>query len=73
MTPIESRLSRRDPFDLFVYLEVVASFADRGAQGVILGCAEIRLLSQSSDTDVLHYDTTELHAGQAVQSAIGQI
>ncbi|GAA3965663.1 aspartate/glutamate racemase family protein [Allohahella marinimesophila] len=54
------------------YLEVVASLADRGAQGVILGCTEIGLLIQSSDTDVPLYDTTEIHAEQAVQFALGR-
>ncbi|MFO7887586.1 MAG: aspartate racemase, partial [Eubacteriales bacterium] len=33
----------------------------RDAQGVILGCTEIGLLIQSSDTEVELYDTTEIH------------
>jgi len=53
------------------YLDVIASLADRGAQGVILGCTEIGLLVQSADTAVPLYDTTEIHAGQAVQVALG--
>ncbi|QCF27206.1 aspartate/glutamate racemase family protein [Hydrocarboniclastica marina] len=52
------------------YLEVVASLAERGAQGVILGCTEIGLLIQSSDTEVRLYDTTEIHAEQAVEVAL---
>ena len=48
------------------YLGVVASLAERGAQGVILGCTEIGLLIQGSDTDIKLYDTTEIHAEQAV-------
>lgn len=52
------------------YLEVVASLAERGAQGVILGCTEIGLLIQSADTDVRLYDTTEIHADQAVLAAL---
>jgi aspartate racemase len=56
-----------------VYLDVVASLSERGAQGVILGCTEIGLLIQSSDTDVKLYDTTEIHAAQAVQYALGRI
>lgn len=55
------------------YLDVVASLAERGAQGVILGCTEIGLLIQSSDTEVKLYDTTEIHAEQAVQYALGRI
>ena len=53
------------------YLDVVASLAERGAQGVILGCTEIGLLIQGSDTNVKLYDTTEIHAEQAVQLALG--
>ncbi|MCK0165883.1 aspartate/glutamate racemase family protein [Marinobacter sp. S6332] len=56
-----------------MYLYVVASLAERGAQGVILGCTEIGLLIQSSDTEVKLYDTTEIHAEQAVQYALGRI
>ena len=52
------------------YLDVVASLAERGAQGVILGCTEIGLLIQGSDTEVKLYDTTEIHVEQAVQYAI---
>jgi aspartate racemase len=53
------------------YLEVVTSLATRGAQGVILGCTEIGLLVQGSDTEIQLYDTTEIHAHQAVQLALG--
>ena len=52
------------------YLKVVGSLADRGAQGVILGCTEIGLLIQASDTEVQLFDTTEIHAEQAVQLAL---
>ncbi|WP_231702305.1 aspartate/glutamate racemase family protein [Halopseudomonas litoralis] len=51
------------------YLGVIASLAERGAQGVILGCTEIGLLIQDADTDVRLYDTTQIHAEQAVQYA----
>ncbi|MAM86196.1 MAG: aspartate/glutamate racemase [unclassified Hahellaceae] len=56
-----------------LYLDVVVSLAERGAQGVILGCTEIGLLIQSSDTEIKLYDTTEIHAEQAVQYALGKI
>ncbi|MGX5915020.1 aspartate/glutamate racemase family protein [Aliidiomarina sp. Khilg15.8] len=55
-----------------LYLDVVTSLAERGAQGVILACTEIGLLIQNSDTDVQLYDTTEIHAEQAVQLALGR-
>ena len=52
------------------YLEIVASLADRGAQAVILGCTEIGLLIRQEDTPVALYDTTEIHAAQAVEKAL---
>lgn len=55
------------------YLEVVASLAEQGAQGVVLGCTEIGLLIQGQDTDVPLYDTTEIHAERAVQFALGRV
>lgn len=53
------------------YLEIIASLANRGVQGVILGCTEIGLLIQQPDTEVRLYDTTEIHAEQVVQLALG--
>lgn len=56
--------SRRD------YHAIIAGLAARGAQGVILGCTEIGLLIQQADTSTPIYDTTELHAGEAVKVAL---
>ncbi|WP_417665442.1 aspartate/glutamate racemase family protein [Pseudidiomarina sp.] len=53
------------------YLEIIDSLAHSGAEGVILGCTEIGLLINSSDTKVRLYDTTEIHAEQAVKFALG--
>ena len=52
------------------YLEIVASLADSGAQGVILGCTEIGLLIQQSDTPVRLYDTAVIHVEQVVEAAL---
>ncbi|MDO6440985.1 aspartate/glutamate racemase family protein [Marinobacter sp. 2_MG-2023] len=54
-----------NPDSKAIYLDVVDSLATRGAQAVILGCTEIGLLIQASDTRVALYDTTEIHAVQA--------
>ncbi|MCP1677090.1 aspartate racemase [Natronocella acetinitrilica] len=54
------------------YLDVVSTLAGRGAQGVILGCTEIGLLIGESDTHFKLYDTTAIHARQAVEMALGQ-
>jgi aspartate racemase len=52
------------------YLDIVHSLAERGAQSVILGCTEIGLLIQAADTEVPLYDTTRIHAEQAVRFAL---
>ncbi|MEP4548486.1 MAG: aspartate/glutamate racemase family protein [Saccharospirillum sp.] len=53
------------------YLAVVDDLAASGAQGVILGCTEIGLLIQQAHTPVPLYDTTRIHAEQAVEHALG--
>lgn len=52
------------------YLDIVASLSGSGAQAVILGCTEIGLLIRQADTGVPLYDTTEIHAAQAVEQAL---
>lgn len=52
------------------YLEIVASLAGQGAQGVVLGCTEIGLLIHADDTEVPLFDTTAIHAEQAVEAAL---
>ncbi|MEX0738647.1 MAG: aspartate/glutamate racemase family protein [Pseudohongiella sp.] len=55
------------------YLDIVARLAESGAQGVILGCTEIALLIQQQDTPVPLYDTTAIHAQQAIALALDEI
>lgn len=55
------------------YLDIIASLADRCAEGVILGCTEIGLLIRGSDTEVPLFDTTEIHAEQAVELALASV
>ncbi|WP_417567810.1 aspartate/glutamate racemase family protein [Marinobacter sp.] len=59
-----------DPASRKAYLDIVASLSERGAQAVILGCTEIGLLIRQADTYVPLYDTTEIHAAQAVEQAL---
>ncbi len=59
-----------NPDSKAAYLDIADSLAARGAQAVILGCTEIGLLIQASDTRVALYDTTEIHADQAVKLAL---
>lgn len=52
------------------YRRVIADLVSRGAQGIILGCTEIGLLIAPGDVDVPLFDTTEIHARAAVESAL---
>ena len=52
------------------YREIIARLVEEGAQGVILGCTEIGLLIDQSDSDVPLFDTTRLHAEAAVEFAL---
>ncbi|MEE8365392.1 MAG: aspartate/glutamate racemase family protein [Gammaproteobacteria bacterium] len=53
------------------YLQIIDKLALQGAEGVILGCTEICLLVEQADTPVRLFDTTAIHANQAVNAAIG--
>jgi amino-acid racemase len=52
------------------YIEIIHRMAQRGAQGVILGCTEIPLLVQQADVALPLFDTTTIHAKKAVELAI---
>jgi aspartate racemase len=52
------------------YRAVIGHLAERGAQGVILGCTEIELLVGASDSPVPVFPTTALHAQAAVEFAV---
>jgi aspartate racemase len=52
------------------YLQVCQHLAAAGAQGIVLGCTEIGLLVQQQDTSVPLFDTTRIHAEQAVDWAL---
>ncbi|WP_043516200.1 aspartate/glutamate racemase family protein [Halomonas sp. BC04] len=54
------------------FLEIIQSLRERGAEAVILGCTEIALLVQQSQTEVPLYDTTAIHAEEAVKLALGK-
>ena len=52
------------------FLQVIEKLANRGAQGVILGCTEIGLLVQQKDTSLPVFDTTLIHAKKAALLSI---
>jgi aspartate racemase len=53
------------------YLQIIDSLIQQGAQGIILGCTEIPLLIKPEDTDVIQFDTTQIHSAAAVEFALG--
>jgi aspartate racemase len=55
-----------------VYLDVIDRLAEEGAEAVILGCTEIGLLVRQADTAIPLYDTTLIHAQQAVAWSLKQ-
>lgn len=52
------------------YVKVVKKLKEKGAEGIILGCTEIPLLIKEKDCGVRLYDTTLIHAENALNYAI---
>jgi len=48
----------------------IAGLAERGAQGVVLGCTEIPLIIGQKDSDIPVFDTTRIHAMAAIEHAM---
>lgn len=53
------------------YVAIIDKLYQQGAQCVILGCTEITLLIKQSDVVIPVFDTTQLHAQQAVKQLLG--
>lgn len=54
------------------YIEIIHQLAEQGAQAIILGCTEIGLLIKQTDSPLPLFDTTQIHAHQAVKFALAQ-
>ncbi|PEU23714.1 aspartate/glutamate racemase family protein [Bacillus wiedmannii] len=52
------------------YKRVIEELVQEGAQGIILGCTEIGLLIKQEDVSVPIFDTTHIHAVEAVNFAL---
>ena len=52
------------------YRRIMSGLVERGAEGIILGCTEITLLVDQSDSSVRLFDTTSIHARSAAEKAI---
>lgn len=50
--------------------QIMRSLIDDGAKGIILGCTEIGLLIKPEDSEVPIFDTTVIHAIEAVHLAL---
>jgi aspartate racemase len=56
------------------FVRIVNGLAERGAEGVILGCTEIPLLLGADDVSIPLFDTTTIHAEAALRYAVeGQV
>ena len=53
-------------------LNSVQSLADRGAQGIVLGCTEFPLMLNSEDIDFPMFNTTQIHAETAAQFTLSE-
>jgi len=63
-------LGKVNPSSKVEYLRIIEDLANQGAEAVILGCTEIGILINQSDTDITLLDTTYIHAKKAVEYAI---
>lgn len=54
------------------YLRIIDQMHAEGAQGVIEGCTEIGMLVQQEHTPVPLFDTTAIHAEEAVELAFAE-
>lgn len=52
------------------YLRIMEDLRSRGVEGIIEGCTEIVMLVQQRHTDILLFDTTSIHAQEAVMKAV---
>ncbi|ADZ85632.1 aspartate/glutamate racemase family protein [Cellulosilyticum lentocellum] len=52
------------------FIRIIEELADKGAEGVILGCTEIGLLIRQEDVSIPVFDTTIIHATKAALYAI---
>lgn len=55
------------------YKRVIEELVQEGAQGIILGCTEIGLLIKQENVSVPIFDTTHIHAIEAVKVALDRV
>ncbi|WP_217876835.1 aspartate/glutamate racemase family protein [Pseudoalteromonas shioyasakiensis] len=52
------------------YLTIIDNLTQQGAEAIILGCTEIALLIQQSDTSIPLLDSTALHCAMALENSL---
>ena len=52
------------------HVRIIADLAERGAQGVILGCTEIPMLVGPQDSPLPLFDTTAIHVRAMIEAAL---
>ena len=62
-------LGKKEATSKAEYLRIINALAAKGAEAVILGCTEIGMLVDQSETKVKLLDTTAIHAQKAVEYA----
>jgi aspartate racemase len=63
-------LGKIQPSSKEYYKQVIQRLAEAGAEGIILGCTEIGLLIKPEDVGLPLFDTSEIHAIEAVNTAL---
>jgi len=54
------------------FLDIIRRLADRGAQGIVLGCTEIPLLIKQEDISIPLFNTLKIHSLAAVRISLGE-
>ena len=65
-------LNRIRPESARYFYDVIGRLKNEGAQGVILGCTEICLLVNETDSPLPVFDSTAIHALAAVDAALAE-
>jgi aspartate racemase len=53
-----------------LFLGIIESLRERGAEGIVLGCTEIPLLVQPQHCDLPLFNTSLLHAAKALDYSL---
>lgn len=56
------------------YIKIINNLSNRGAEGIILGCTEIKMLVSQNDVEGIQlFDTTDLHCQLAAKICTGEV